>query len=107
MGVEEHPEGCFAYWREVECLQAENMALRAEVETSRAAAQDIAREAERLRGRCAALACLQYPNPLLGTQPERAQLCHDGHEPVIHFGECPVCSAPPQSEPHDAKHNRK
>lgn len=30
---------------------------------------------------------------LLGQYPERAVLCHAGHEPLIHFGECPLCSA--------------
>ena len=29
---------------------------------------------------------------LLGNYPERAKLCHDGHEPIVHFGdECPLC----------------
>lgn len=35
-------------------------------------------EIERLRG-------------LLGKYPERAQLCHDGHEPIVHFSDCPIC----------------
>ena len=29
---------------------------------------------------------------LLGQRPEQARLCHDGHEPVVHFHEeCPLC----------------
>jgi len=34
---------------------------------------------------------------LLGNYPERAQLCHEGHEPIIHFSQCPLCSDEPQS----------
>lgn len=29
---------------------------------------------------------------LFGKYPERAQLCHDGHMPIIHFDECPLCA---------------
>ena len=28
---------------------------------------------------------------LLGKYPERAKLCDDGHPPIIHFDECPIC----------------
>jgi hypothetical protein len=43
----------------------------------------LVRENERLRA-------------LLGKYPERALLCDDGHEPVVHFSECPLCSDEPQ-----------
>lgn len=29
---------------------------------------------------------------LLGFYPERATLCHDGHEPLVHFSKCPLCA---------------
>src|SRR5689334_11648205 len=28
---------------------------------------------------------------LLGQYPEHASLCHDGHAPIVHFSECPLC----------------
>lgn len=28
---------------------------------------------------------------LLGSHPERARLCHDGHPPIVHFDQCPLC----------------
>lgn len=34
---------------------------------------------------------------LLGLKPDLAQLCHAGHEPIIHFSECPICSVEQQS----------
>lgn len=33
---------------------------------------------------------------LMGLKPEQAQLCHTGHEPIIHFSECPICSVEQQ-----------
>lgn len=52
--------------------------------------REAADEIERLRG-------------LLGEYPDRAQLCHVGHEPIIHFSECPLCSSDEPSE-HPAVH---
>ena len=35
---------------------------------------------------------------MFGLDPDKSTLCHEGHAPIIHFGECPVCSGVPQSE---------